>query len=57
MGLKLEKVIPWGRSLTEYVKMFHLTPHDLDLRILDVPVAPCQLQRRDESSRILSDFM
>jgi len=40
MGLKLEKVIPWGRSLTEYVKMFHLTPHDLDLRILDCAGGP-----------------
>jgi hypothetical protein len=40
MGLKLEKVIPWGRSLSEYAKMFHLTPHDLDLRILDCAGGP-----------------
>lgn len=40
MGLKLEKVIPWGRSLTEYVKMFHLTPNDLHLRILDCAGGP-----------------
>ncbi|HEY9609109.1 SAM-dependent methyltransferase [Allocoleopsis sp.] len=40
MGFKLEKVIPWGRSLTEYVKMFHLTPNDLHLRILDCAGGP-----------------
>ena len=40
MGLKLEKVIPWGRSLTEYVKMFHLTPNDLHVRILDCAGGP-----------------
>jgi hypothetical protein len=34
MHFQLEKVIPWGRSFEEYVKMFSLTADDLNLRIL-----------------------
>ena len=40
MGLKLENVIPWGRSLEEYVRMFNLTPEDLKLAILDCAGGP-----------------
>ncbi len=40
MGLKLEKVIPWGRSMPEYVRMFNLTPDDLKLNILDCASGP-----------------
>ncbi|HAX75277.1 MAG TPA: SAM-dependent methyltransferase [Cyanobacteria bacterium UBA11372] len=40
MGLKLEKVIPWGRSMPEYVRMFNLTPDDLKLNILDCAGGP-----------------
>ncbi|MBW4681894.1 MAG: SAM-dependent methyltransferase [Microcoleus vaginatus WJT46-NPBG5] len=40
MGLKLEKVVPWGRSLDEYIRMFNLTPDDLRLRILDCAAGP-----------------
>lgn len=35
MGIKLESVIPWGRSLEEYIRMFDLTAAELCLRILD----------------------
>ncbi|MCY7385115.1 MAG: class I SAM-dependent methyltransferase [Microcoleus sp. CAN_BIN18] len=35
MGLKLDKVIPWGRCLDEYIGMFSLTSSDLKLAILD----------------------
>lgn len=34
MGFTLDKVVPWGRSYDEYVSMFGLTEHDLELRIL-----------------------
>lgn len=34
MGFILENIVPWGRSYTEYVHMFALTPEDLGLRIL-----------------------
>jgi len=40
MGLKLEQVVPWGRSLEEYIKMFALTPEEMKLKILDVAGGP-----------------
>jgi len=40
MGFKLEKVVPWGRSMQEYVRMFDLTPDDLQLQILDCAGGP-----------------
>ncbi|HLO49893.1 MAG TPA: SAM-dependent methyltransferase [Kamptonema sp.] len=40
MGLKLETVIPWGRSLDEYIAMFHLTASDRHLAILDCAGGP-----------------
>lgn len=40
MAMKLEKVVPFGRSLDEYVQMFHLTKSDLHKRILGVGDGP-----------------
>ncbi|XZN88959.1 MAG: SAM-dependent methyltransferase [Microcoleus sp.] len=40
MGLKLDKVIPWGRCLDEYIGMFHLTSADRKLKILDCAGGP-----------------
>lgn len=40
MGFKLEKVIPWGRSLDEYIAMFHLTASDRQSTILDCAGGP-----------------
>ena len=40
MSFKLEKVVPWGRSLEEYIRMFDLTPDELHLRILDCAGGP-----------------
>lgn len=40
MGIKYKDVVPWGRSLDEYVKMFSLSPGDLDSRILDCGGGP-----------------
>lgn len=40
MSIKLETVIPWGRSLAEYIQMFDLTPNDLQLKILDCAGGP-----------------
>lgn len=40
MGFKLEKVVPWGRSLDEYIQMFNLTPRDRALNILDCAAGP-----------------
>jgi hypothetical protein len=38
--LKLDDVVPWGRSYEEYVKMFDLSPQDLDGKILDCAAGP-----------------
>ncbi|MEA5507629.1 SAM-dependent methyltransferase [Halotia wernerae UHCC 0503] len=40
MVFKLESVIPWGRSMKEYVKMFDLTSEELKLNILDCAGGP-----------------
>ncbi len=34
MSFTLQKVVPWGRSLNEYIAMFSLSPGDLKKRIL-----------------------
>lgn len=34
MTVTLEQVVPWGRTLSEYTRMFSLTEHDLASRIL-----------------------
>lgn len=40
MSFKLENVVPWGRSMQEYVRMFDLTPDELKLSILDCGGGP-----------------
>jgi len=40
LGLKLESVVPWGRSLDEYIGMFDLSPADLQQKILDCGGGP-----------------
>ena len=40
MVVKLDKVVPFGRSLNEYTKMFDLSPEDLQQRILGVGDGP-----------------
>ncbi len=40
MGFKLESVVPWGRSLDEYIRMFDLTADELRLKILDCAGGP-----------------
>ncbi|PPS42204.1 SAM-dependent methyltransferase [Chroococcidiopsis sp. TS-821] len=40
MAFQLENVVPWGRSLPEYIKMFDLTSDDFKLRILDCAGGP-----------------
>jgi SAM-dependent methyltransferase len=40
MVMQLEKVVPFGRSLDEYLKMFNLTPDALQQRILGVGDGP-----------------
>jgi hypothetical protein len=40
MAIQLDRVVPFGRSLDEYQKMFDLTPEDLQQRILGVGDGP-----------------
>src|SRR5438128_11355744 len=40
MAVKLNSVVPWGRSFEEYVRMFALTEKDLGRRILDCAAGP-----------------
>ena len=40
MNFKLEKIVPWGRSFNEYLKMFSLSPDDLRGQILDCGGGP-----------------
>lgn len=40
MVLRLEQVVPWGRSAAEYTAMFTLTPQDLHRRLLDCGGGP-----------------
>ena len=39
-GVQLSQVVPWGRSLAEYVGMFALSERDLGKRILDCAAGP-----------------
>ena len=40
MSLKLTEAVPWGRLASEYMRMFALTPQDLNRRILDCGGGP-----------------
>lgn len=40
MGLRLEQIVPWGRSLAEYIQMFDLSETDLQSNILDCGGGP-----------------
>ncbi|BAY32415.1 hypothetical protein NIES2107_43040 [Nostoc carneum NIES-2107] len=40
MALVLDKVVPFGRSMDEYVKMFNLTNADLNKRIIGIGDGP-----------------
>lgn len=40
MAMHLEKVVPFGRSLDEYIRMFNLSKSDLNKRILGVADGP-----------------
>lgn len=50
MGFRLDEIVPWGRSLSEYQRMFRLTAADLECRILGCADGPasfnCELTAR-----------
>lgn len=46
MGLKLEQVVPWGRSLEEYIRMFDLVENDFQGEVLDCAAGPASFNAR-----------
>jgi SAM-dependent methyltransferase len=40
MGMQLDRVVPFGRTLAEYRLMFNLTDRDLQRQILDIGAGP-----------------
>ncbi|MCW2118538.1 hypothetical protein [Flavobacterium sp. 7A] len=40
MAFELDKVVPWGRSLAEYIQLFNLTNSDLDKKIISFGDGP-----------------
>jgi hypothetical protein len=40
MAVKLDSIVPFGRSLNEYQQMFHLSPEDMEREILDIAGGP-----------------
>src|SRR5882724_2399425 len=56
MAVKLNSVVPWGRSFDEYVRMFALTEEDLRRRILDCAAGPSSfnLEMFDGDRRVIS---
>jgi hypothetical protein len=56
MGVALDKVVPWGRSLKEYVPMFSLTEDDLRSKVLDCAGGPASfnVEMTRRGSRVVS---
>ncbi len=54
--MKLNEVVPWGRSYEEYVKMFNLAPQDLNGKILDCAGGPASFnaEATQKGCRIIS---
>lgn len=56
MTLKLDRVVPWGRSFEEYVRMFRLTPEDLHRSVLGCADGPASFNAEltQSGGRIIS---
>jgi hypothetical protein len=56
MPVKLDSVVPWGRSFDEYVRMFALTQTDLQCKILDCAAGPSSFnaEMRQHGHRVIS---
>lgn len=56
MQYKLESVVPWGRNLNEYLKMFSLTSDELQLSILDCAGGPASfnVEMRQQGYQVIS---
>ncbi len=56
MAFTLDTVVPWGRSMEEYVTMFELSENDLDSRILGCADGPASFnaEMKDLGRRVIS---
>lgn len=56
MSLQLEEVVPWGRSMDEYARMFDLSEVDLSSRLLGVGDGPASFnaEMRARGRRVMS---
>uniref|UniRef100_A0ACD5H195 SAM-dependent methyltransferase n=1 Tax=Desertifilum tharense IPPAS B-1220 TaxID=1781255 RepID=A0ACD5H195_9CYAN len=56
MGFSLDRVVPWGRSHSEYLQMFALTPSDLQLNLLDCASSPASFnaEMTQQAYRVIS---
>ncbi len=56
MGFSLDRVVPWGRSFSEYQRMFALTERDKNLRILGCADGPSSFnaEAADEQMEVVS---
>lgn len=54
--MKLSEIVPWGRNLNEYTRMFALTPADLRRAILDCGGGPASFNSEltDAGGRVVS---
>ena len=54
--MKLEEIVPWGRSFDEYVKMFDLAPQDLSGKIIDCAGGPASFntEATQKGHRVIS---
>src|SRR5947207_5067519 len=56
MPVKLDNIVPWGRSFDEYVRMFALTDRDLERSIIDCAAGPSSFnaQMHQRGHRVVS---
>src|SRR5687768_7056828 len=56
MPVKLDSIVPWGRSFDEYVRMFALTDADLARSIVDCAAGPSSFnaEARARGGRVVS---
>lgn len=54
--IKLDSIVPWGRSFDEYVRMLDLRPHELTLKILDCAGGPSSFnaEMHERGHRVVS---
>lgn len=55
MTYKLSSVVPWGRTLEEYMKMFKLSPEDINKKIASFGDGPASFNKENKGNVISFD--